>query len=162
MFEQSEMSEVPRLAPYDLITLLDVYEHVPRTKWPRFNDVLDASLSDTGAVVLTSPTPLHQRYLAREKPEGLQVVDEIIEACDILALAESLNATVTSYRFLSIWHTNDYLHAVMERRPRFDPVRQRPTTDRGVFRKLLGRLRSRGKEVEERRARVLARLGVIV
>jgi len=67
------MRVVPRLAPYDMITLLDVYEHIPRSEWAQFNAILRAAIADDGTIVVTVPSPLHQNHLLQVNPSGLQI-----------------------------------------------------------------------------------------
>ena len=50
-----------------------------RAAWPGFHGTIARSLSDTGTVIMTTPSPLHQKHLRTHKPEGLQVVDETLE-----------------------------------------------------------------------------------
>jgi hypothetical protein len=126
-FEVSEMEEVPRFAPYDIIILLDVYEHVPWKTWPRFHSILDRSLSPTGSLVLTMPSPLHQEHLARVNPAGLQVVDQVVQLEDLVTLAKAVSGQLVYFSYVSIWNTNDYLHAIIRRGPSYQPLGwQRP------------------------------------
>ncbi len=163
-FEVSDMREVPRLAPYDLITLLDVYEHIPRENWPQFNAVLGEALSATGTIAITTPSRLHQEYLARESPAGLQIVDETVELPDLLALAKDVSGTLVYSKQVSIWNINDYLHAVIKRSPPYRPVAwRRPAT---LVRRIQGRLAhlaqsaKRLRAVALRRRRVRETLGI--
>jgi SAM-dependent methyltransferase len=122
IFEVSDMRDVPRLAPYDLITMLDVYEHIPRANWPQFNAVLGAALASDGTMVITIPSPLHQDYLARENPCGLQIVDETVHLEDLAALARDVSGILVYLKYVSIWKENDYVHAVIRRRPCYQPL----------------------------------------
>jgi trans-aconitate methyltransferase len=124
-FANHDLNTAPPGGPYDVVALLDVYEHVPRAQWPRLNQVLGESLSPRGILVLTTPSPLTQESLAQHDPGGLQVVDETVHCEDIVRLAQAVGGTMTLYRLASIWHTNDYLHAVIERAPRRVPVFER-------------------------------------
>jgi len=164
VFEVSEVSEAPRFAPYDIITLLDVYEHIPRETWPRFHSTLGRSLSPTGAIVLTLPSPLHQEHLARVNPSGLQIVDQVVELKDLAALAQDVSGCLVYFAYVSIWNTNDYMHAVISRGCDYRPLKwQRPE-------KLLGRIngrilswldRTRRWDIAARRRRLIQRrLGV--
>lgn len=123
-FAVSAMDGPPSQNKYDVITLLDVYEHIPRDSWPKFNNVLAEALRPDGSVVLTTPSELHQTYLAQHNPKGLQVIDETVRPDDILALANDLDAHLILYKSVSVWHTNDYVHVVLTRRPRFEQITQ--------------------------------------
>ena len=133
-FTASDMSRVPDGGPYDLIALLDVYEHIPREKWPGFHQILGQTLADNGTIVLSTPTFLHQDYLAAHCPEGLQVVDETVTIEDIARLAADVEATVTRFEMQSIWHSYDYAHAVIERSPQYRPLGKR----RSLWKRLNG------------------------
>jgi 2-polyprenyl-3-methyl-5-hydroxy-6-metoxy-1,4-benzoquinol methylase len=124
-FSVSDMTSPPDDTRYDLIALVDMHEHIPRESWPAFHATLARSLSDRGTLVMTTPSPQHQEYLRANKPEGLQVVDETIELADVTALARTLDATVIRYDWVGIWHTGDYVHTVLARAPRFDPIPRR-------------------------------------
>jgi len=124
-FSVSDMEGPPGDQRYDLIALVDMHEHIPREKWPAFHRTLGSSLSDRGTVVMTTPSPLHQEYLRAHKPEGIQVVDETLVLGDITELARRLDATVLRYEWVSLWHTNDYVHVVLSRAPRFVAIPRR-------------------------------------
>lgn len=105
--------------PYDAIVLIDVYEHVPKSARPRFHLLLDKALAPEGRVVLTFPSVLHQKYLQSCQPSGLQPVDEEVTLEDIAELEQDINGKVVHYAHVAIWHTNDYVHTVIERSPKY-------------------------------------------
>jgi 2-polyprenyl-3-methyl-5-hydroxy-6-metoxy-1,4-benzoquinol methylase len=166
IFEVSDLREVPRLAPYDLITMLDVYEHIPRSDWPAFNARIASALSRDGAIVVTVPSPWHQEYLARENPAGLQIVDETVRVEDLAALARDVDGHIMKLNVISIWNDNDYIHAVIRRNPLYRPLRWvRPE---GVMRRIAGRISAWRSSATRRRIaairsqQVYERLGVQV
>jgi 2-polyprenyl-3-methyl-5-hydroxy-6-metoxy-1,4-benzoquinol methylase len=124
-FSVSDMTSPPGDERYDLIALVDMHEHIPRASWPAFHATLARSLGDRGTLVMTTPSPAHQHYLRTNKPEGLQVVDETLELHDVAALARVLDATIIRYEWVGVWHTGDYVHTVISRAPRFDPIPRR-------------------------------------
>ena len=124
-FSVSDMTSPPGDERYDLIALVDMHEHIPRASWPAFHATLARSLADRGTLVMTTPSPAHQDYLRTSKPDGLQVVDETLELEDVIALARTLDATVVRYEWVGVWHTGDYVHTVISRAPRFDPIPRR-------------------------------------
>ncbi len=160
VFSQGDMTCVPAYAPYDILSLIDVYEHVPRFKWPNFNHILSQSLSSHGTLVLTAPTPLTQAWYAAHCPEALQVVDETIECRDVLQLAEDIGGVLTMYRIESIGRSNDYFHAVIERVPQLATL----PAPRGMVRRVAALVSRKLQTLGERRRRnlVLSRLGVRV
>jgi 2-polyprenyl-3-methyl-5-hydroxy-6-metoxy-1,4-benzoquinol methylase len=124
-FSVSDMAAPPDDQRYDLIALVDMHEHIPRDKWPRFHEVLEQCLGQHGTVVMTTPSPLHQQYLHEHKPAGLQVVDETLELEDVVALADRLGARIIRYDWIGVYHRNDYVHTVISRAPRFDEIPRR-------------------------------------
>jgi len=46
---------------------------------------------------------------------GLQVVDEVVTLEDLHLVARSVGGVLTYFNMISIWDTNDYIHAVIER-----------------------------------------------
>jgi len=135
-FTLSDMSEVPAGGPFDLIVMLDVYEHIPCEKRPKFHCVLHESLAPGGRVVITTPTYLHQEYLAENHPEGLQVVDETVRLVDFAALACHLGGAIVRFEMVSVWHTHDYAHVVIARAPKFTPLPRRRSVFGSIKRKL--------------------------
>ena len=115
----SDMQVPPQVCTYDIIALIDVYEHISRNDWPKFNLVLRSLLAESGCVVLTTPTSLHQSYLRKYKPEGLQIIDETVGLEDICRLADDIGAVLTLYEWMSIWRTNDYVHVILTRQPSY-------------------------------------------
>jgi SAM-dependent methyltransferase len=99
---------------FDLIVLPDVYEHIPLTSRRRLHGTIKNLLNDGGKVILTVPSPAHQEYL-RRKGEGLQIIDEDVTLDDLVCMAEEVAAEVTYFVYVSIWNTNDYIHAILER-----------------------------------------------
>jgi 2-polyprenyl-3-methyl-5-hydroxy-6-metoxy-1,4-benzoquinol methylase len=160
-FDVSAMDAVPAGAPFDVVALIDVYEHVPRADWPALHSILSCCLSESGRLVLTTPTPLHQEYLARHNPQALQIVDETVQLDDIIKLQQDVRGTLVCSEYMSIWNTNDYFHVVIERSPKYGtlPV---PVTRRGaVVRRLKARLGWREViGVRNRRHHLKASLGI--
>jgi hypothetical protein len=61
---------------------------------------------------------LHQAHLAANHPSALQIVDETLGIGEIDGLARAIGGTVTSFNYHTVWRTNDYVHTIIERRPR--------------------------------------------
>ena len=124
-FSVSDMSVSPDGGPFNIVALIDVYEHVPRDGRRRFNQVLSTCLAADGTLVLTAPSPLHQEYLRVHQPDGLQIVDETVDLDDLLQLGRDIDATLTYYKLVPVWSSNQYIHAVFERDPRYEPCTAR-------------------------------------
>lgn len=106
---------------WDVIVLPDVYEHIPlagrRSLHEKINDLLD----DRGKVILTVPSPAHQDCL-RRKGEGLQIIDEDVTLEDLVCMAGEVVAELTYFVYVSVWNSNDYIHAILERNTAMRPI----------------------------------------
>lgn len=113
---------------FDVITLLDVYEHIPRNEQRKANKVLSDLLNNKGKIILTCPTVFHQNWLQKNKPSGLQPVDEMITYSTVKQLADDIDGYVTRFDLISVFNRFDYFHATVERANVFeeyaDPLKQ--------------------------------------
>jgi cyclopropane fatty-acyl-phospholipid synthase-like methyltransferase len=105
---------------FDLIVLIDVFEHIPKESRIEFYDLLNGLLSQKGKIVLTCPTIYHQKYLKVNMPEGLQPIDEDIDLNILTEFAKVLNADISHFQYRSIWNQNDYFHATIQRNQGFN------------------------------------------
>lgn len=99
--------------PVDVITLVDVIEHIPISNIHNLFAQLTSLLSETGVLVLTYPSPYYQEYLRESKPHELQIVDEIIYPEMIFELATQNQLSIKHYSLRDIWLTNQYVHCVL-------------------------------------------------
>lgn len=117
---------------FDLIVLMDVYEHIP----PSDREVLHASLrrllSRESRLILMMPTPAHQDFLRRHHPGGLQPVDEHIYPQQIIMLADHVDARLLYYREVGVWHYGDYFHVVLGRGEKLPAVTLRQPKREGL------------------------------
>jgi colanic acid/amylovoran biosynthesis glycosyltransferase len=100
---------------FDAIVMLDVYEHIPVARRPQLHRLLSRLLSARGVLVLTCPTPEHQRYLRDHHPAGLQPVDEDVDESTADDLARDVTGRVAEFRRMAIWNVNDYAHITIAR-----------------------------------------------
>jgi SAM-dependent methyltransferase len=105
------------------ILLPDVYEHIPSARRAELHGRLRSLLAPGGRVLLTVPSLYHQRAL-QAAGTGLQIVDELVSLDDLNRLAVDLGATLSYFSTISVWRTNDYVHAIVE----LDAERYAPVT----------------------------------
>lgn len=98
---------------FDVIVLMDVYEHVARADRPALHSAIRDLRADNGRVILTFPTPRHLAWLRAHMPEQIQPVDEDITADAIVTLARDTGQDVLFYSEVGVWHEGDYAHAVL-------------------------------------------------
>ncbi len=111
--------------PFDLIVMMDVYEHIAPAERPATHAELRRLLAAESRLVLTAPTPRHQAFLKANQRDGLQPVDEDIDLPTLLRLADEADARLLCYREIGVWRYGDYLHAVFGRGLDLRPVARR-------------------------------------
>jgi cyclopropane fatty-acyl-phospholipid synthase-like methyltransferase len=143
-------------AGYDLITLIDVYEHIADAERAAFNGQLARLLAPDGIVILTFPTPSHQQRIRAEHPDKLQPIDEDVDMGKVQALTAATGTRLVMFREASIWSTGDYAHAVLTRAASGDRVEPIATAEPGVIDRVIRRLGrfSRGVETGSRDGRL--------
>lgn len=110
----------PAPTKYGMITLLDVYEHIPASLQSFVHNMLKEILHpEQGRLILTCPSPKHQEWLAEHYPDRLQPVDEILYREDFETLAADLNAHLVYHAFKTIWRPDDYYHVIIAKDKHF-------------------------------------------
>jgi SAM-dependent methyltransferase len=129
---------------FEAILLPDVYEHIPKTARGVLHQKLDRLLSSDGKILFTVPSPGKQASLYATG-EGLQIIDEVVTLDDLKLAADAVHGILTYFNMISVWETNDYIHAVIERDAA--RVRQMDTRDRIPLKGWARRtLRDRGRD----------------
>ena len=106
---------------WQYIVLPDVYEHIPKDRRSDLHQRLKQHLTHDGRIIMTCPTPWHQQML-REQGKGLQIIDEDVTMEDVQSFAKDIGGFVGLYRAMSIWNSNDYFHAIIERKSGLYPI----------------------------------------
>lgn len=107
---------------FDLVLLMDVYEHIGPSDRPVLHRAIRDLLSDESRLVLTVPTPEILDYARGNDPSGIQPIDENIRISDIARLAEETYTDVLLHKKIGIWNYGDYLHLVFGRFRSLAPV----------------------------------------
>ncbi|MDQ0106593.1 2-polyprenyl-3-methyl-5-hydroxy-6-metoxy-1,4-benzoquinol methylase [Chitinophaga terrae (ex Kim and Jung 2007)] len=126
---------------FDLIVMMDVYEHIADEIKPSFNKAVGRLLSNDGAVFISYPTPRLQAYLKAHHPEQVQPVDEDITIQTIAALAAATGTEVILQKDGTVWSQGDYAYTFL-RKPQPDWNNAAPVISSGArikrgFKKLL-------------------------
>jgi cyclopropane fatty-acyl-phospholipid synthase-like methyltransferase len=100
---------------FDLIILMDVYEHIAVADRPELHENIRRSLNLDGTVVLTVPTPRHLAWQRAYDSTEIQPVDEEITPEGLCSIARDLGRDLLMYREVDIWKSGDYAHAVIGR-----------------------------------------------
>jgi SAM-dependent methyltransferase len=121
-FRSGALAECKLDGVFDLVLMMDVYEHIAPADRPALHAALRRLLSAESRLLLMVPSPAHQAYLRCQRPEGLQPVDESIDVAQLLALADETATQLLSYREIGVWHYGDYCHAALGRGEALRPV----------------------------------------
>lgn len=100
---------------FDLMILMDVYEHVAVTDRQRLHENIRRSLTPDGIVIITVPTPRHLAWLRANCPGEIQPVDEDVTPDVLCRLARELERSLLMYAQVDVWRKGDYAHAVVGR-----------------------------------------------
>jgi len=100
---------------YDAVVMLDVYEHIAMSDRKEFIESISRILNSKGIVIFSCPSIYHQSYLKHENPSGLQPIDEDVRIEDICDFAKKIGGDVVFFNYISVWHSNDYFHAVIQK-----------------------------------------------
>jgi SAM-dependent methyltransferase len=100
---------------FDLIVLMDVYEHIEATQRPEINRRLAELLDDGGKILLTVPTPRHLDWLIENMPNEIQPVDERISLSVVEKLVEDTKTQLELYKEVDVWRVGDYAHIVLKK-----------------------------------------------
>jgi len=98
----------------DVVTLVDVIEHIPQDDHAELFEFFRSIMSDQSYVVLTYPSPQYQRHLKENDPEELQIVDQVIEREELIETAQSTGFSLRHYSLETVWKRNQYVHCVLQ------------------------------------------------
>jgi trans-aconitate methyltransferase len=103
---------------WDVIVLPDVYEHIPLHGRPKLHAQFAKLMTPQGRVLLTVPSEQTQKSLSdpQNTAHKPQVIDEVVSLSDLMQLAEEIGGSLTYFASISVWQSNDYVHAIVERR----------------------------------------------
>jgi 2-polyprenyl-3-methyl-5-hydroxy-6-metoxy-1,4-benzoquinol methylase len=87
VIENFELIRNKLIAPIDLVTMVDVIEHLPPDSYEGLFNNLNQITSDRSKIILTYPSPQYQIYLQQNNPEELQIIDKVIEISSLMPLA---------------------------------------------------------------------------
>lgn len=101
---------------FDIIFLMDVYEHIPVAERDELQQFIKENISENGFVFFSCPTRHHQRYLRENNPTDLQPVDEDITLKELIDFSDKTLLELVLYKEVSVWRTYDYFHAIFSNR----------------------------------------------
>ena len=100
---------------FDLILMMDVYEHIALEDRASIHAAVKSLLSSESRMVITVPTPVLQEHDRRHNASALQPVDEFVTVGDVVRIANDTDSKLLYYREIGVWQYGDYLHTVLGR-----------------------------------------------
>lgn len=118
---------------FNVITLVDVIEHIPEAERPGLFVRLRELSAPNALLILTYPSPQYQRHLRRNKPQELQIIDNVVELPTLLAEAGAAGYSLRHYSLEDVWMRNQYVHGVLQTDDALiEPARPEPTLGREI------------------------------
>jgi trans-aconitate 2-methyltransferase len=103
-------------SPVDLVTMVDVIEHLPPDSYDELFNNLSQVTSDRAKLILTYPSPEYQIYLQQSEPEELQIIDEVIELNSLMQLTLKYGFNLEYFTYIDVWKKNQYIHCVFSKK----------------------------------------------
>ncbi len=108
--------------PVDLVTMVDVIEHLPPESYGQLFINLSQVTSDRAKLILTYPSPEYQLYLQQHDPQELQIIDEVIEIKTLIKFALQSGFNLEYFSYIDVWRQNQYIHCVFGKERTCNPV----------------------------------------
>jgi len=99
--------------PVDVVAMVDVIEHLPLEEHGGLFRNLRGVMSQDSTLILTYPSPHYQHYLQENRPDELQIIDEVVELGDVLNLAAENRLALKHFSLEDVWLKNQYAHCVL-------------------------------------------------
>lgn len=107
------MSPLPER--YNIVTLFDVFEHVPLSKRKIFAENIGVLLKDRGKIVMTVPSHFSTSHNIKYHKDLLQIIDEQVLLSDLVDFSLNTNTHLSYYALVSIWNKHDYAHVIFDK-----------------------------------------------
>jgi 2-polyprenyl-3-methyl-5-hydroxy-6-metoxy-1,4-benzoquinol methylase len=102
-FVAGSLDDLPHGGRWDVITLFDVLEHIPRDERPAFLAQLAQRLRPGGRVLASTPYPDYTEWRRTAEPEALQIVDEAVRVEDVVPEARAAGLDLVRYETFDVW-----------------------------------------------------------
>lgn len=101
-------------ASLNVITMVDVIEHLPEDDRPKlFRNMRNIS-ADKALLILSYPSPQYQRYLQENNPAELQIIDNVIELQTLINEVRESGYYLRHYSLETVWKQNQYVHCILQ------------------------------------------------
>ena len=150
----ADVLEVELAGQFDVAVLPDVIEHIPVEHHRALFERVAASLAPTGFVLLNYPSPHYLDWCREHDPQSLQLIDQSIQADQLLADVYPSGLYLDLLKTYSIWISEgDYVVAVLRPAAAQRVFTTKPEQNPSVVTGLIRRARAKVEfELERRRS----------
>lgn len=120
--DYADRSPITNSGEFDVVAMVDVIEHLDEAKRPSIIKKVAKLARPNARIVCTFPSPYYQKYLAEHDPNELQIIDNVIEPCDLAQEFERAGFRLEHLSYENVWKTAQYVHCVFTNAPPLEDI----------------------------------------
>ena len=110
----------PKNSDFDMITLMDVIEHIPLDYHAELFTNLAEIATEKTNILINIPNPQYIGYVRINHPESLQVIDQEVELFTLMQHLEKNGLELAYFEKYGIWEQDDYHFMVIRKKRNFE------------------------------------------
>ena len=110
----------PENSGFDMITLMDVIEHIPLENHAELFANLAEIATEKTNILINIPNPQYIGYARINHPESLQVIDQEVELFTLMQHLEKNGLELVYFEKYGIWEQDDYHFMVIRKKRNFE------------------------------------------
>ncbi|MCP2037204.1 bifunctional 2-polyprenyl-6-hydroxyphenol methylase/3-demethylubiquinol 3-O-methyltransferase UbiG [Chryseobacterium sp. HSC-36S06] len=110
----------PKNSDFDMITLMDVIEHIPLEHHAELFANLAKIATEKTNILINIPNPQYIGYARINHPESLQVIDQEVELFTLMQHLEQSGLELIYFEKYGIWEQDDYHFMVIRKKRNFE------------------------------------------
>ena len=110
----------PENSDFDMITLMDVIEHIPLEHHGELFANLSKISTEKTNILINIPNPQYIGYSRINHPESLQVIDQEVELFILMQHLEKNGLELVYFEKYGIWEQDDYHFMVIRKKRNFE------------------------------------------
>ena len=110
----------PKNSDFDMITLMDVIEHIPLEHHAELFANLAKIATEKTNILINIPNPQYIGYARINHPESLQVIDQEVELFTLMQHLEKNGLELVYFEKYGIWEQDDYHFMVIRKKRNFE------------------------------------------
>ena len=112
----------PQFAPYDLILIFDVLEHIPEADHFEIFSKIKSWMNDETLLLINLPNPEYIIFDQKYHPEQLQEIDQSVFIKHLIPIFSSLSLELKYLETYSVWVKEDYQFLIIQKQKDFTEV----------------------------------------